>query len=701
MKATRPPVILDKGSMSKQSSSSETNNNNRHTSLIDRLQISPAFQCRVNQRNSCVCSTCDSSIAKSDSTSSSSSTSSLSSFVLYLPTVNLRMDQNPAFALACHIANYYHLPLIVLAVALDDHSMPKSKTTENQKLKEVTMTSRRLAFIIEALSDSCKQWADHGAGVAIRVHKTNGRCPDHLTLASRASAVVVDEPFVHPFLSFVHKIEKVCSRSKTCIPCYRVDGSTTVPPCSVLKRINNRTIKNDSSNVDIDNMMYYTGVPKKAWIWQKQTESLRKNQIESAMKGDFDAPKLLVKIDDDQFFFCQKNNDKQVEVQLQKAEQDEEQEVKIKINNDNQNTTSNKNKTNHHDQSDTKISHAVFPLQWQDETNNAPDMRPWTVSELVNLYEKSSTSIKEWSMTWPGADSSVKPCYQTVGTTKAGMNRWNCWVRERKGLIYYARRRTDPVQPHASSRMSCYLNFGIVSIFRLVHEVKHAQSSKVAGADKFEEEIIKWREMSYAHAFSRGDYNGIQSVPIWAQQYLLRQSNKQSSINNHQTYDLYSLESGDTGDVIWDAMQKYLSSTGELHNNVRMTWGKQLVHWNHHSLGGGNPTTDVLNILCYLNDRYALDGLSPPSYAGLLWCLGWCDKPNTTNSGISKKRRYKLSASAFKDAAEKLMNDDMRHSTVGHQSNILQALISSGRKAKRSTTQTNHDMPSKKVGNGE
>ena len=44
--------------------------------------------------------------------------------------------------------------------------------------------------------------------------------------------------------------------------------------------------------------------------------------------------------------------------------------------------------------------------------------------------------------------------------------------------------------------MSCYLNFGIVSIFRLVHEVKLAQAAKVSGASKFEEEIVKWREVS-------------------------------------------------------------------------------------------------------------------------------------------------------------------------------------------------------------
>jgi hypothetical protein len=204
--------------------------------------------------------------------------------------------------------------------------------------------------------------------------------------------------------------------------------------------------------------------------------------------------------------------------------------------------------------------------------------------------------------------------------------------------------------------MSCYLNFGIVSIFRLVHEVKAAQKRKVSGSDKFEEEIVKWREMSYAHAFSRGDYNSPKVVPQWAQRWLLQ--SKSQSIGR-KSYDLTCLEKCDSGDDVWDAMQRYLASTGELHNNVRMTWGKILVHWVHSDdslRNSADPISNLLHVLCYLNDRYALDGLSPPSYAGLLWCIGWSDKPDR-KGGISTKRRYKLAAPRFQDAESILLND--------------------------------------------
>jgi len=46
-----------------------------------------------------------------------------------------------------------------------------------------------------------------------------------------------------------------------------------------------------------------------------------------------------------------------------------------------------------------------------------------------------------------------------------------------------------------------------------------------------------------------------------------------------------------------------------------MTWGKAVLDW---SASG----EDALAKLVYLNDHFALDGQAPPSYGGLMWCLG-------------------------------------------------------------------------------
>ena len=61
-------------------------------------------------------------------------------------------------------------------------------------------------------------------------------------------------------------------------------------------------------------------------------------------------------------------------------------------------------------------------------------------------------------------------------------------------------------------------------------------------------------------------------------------------------------------------------SMEKLHNNLRMTWGKQLVQW--------APTPQQAHRWAIdLNHRYALDdGRDPSSYGGLLWCFGQFDR---------------------------------------------------------------------------
>ena len=75
-----------------------------------------------------------------------------------------------------------------------------------------------------------------------------------------------------------------------------------------------------------------------------------------------------------------------------------------------------------------------------------------------------------------------------------------------------------------------------------------------------------------------------------------------------------------TGDPLWDAAQKSLLIHGELHNNLRMTWGKAILQWTR-------SPEEALQMMIDLNHRYALDGSDPNSYGGILWCLGLFDRP--------------------------------------------------------------------------
>jgi hypothetical protein len=59
---------------------------------------------------------------------------------------------------------------------------------------------------------------------------------------------------------------------------------------------------------------------------------------------------------------------------------------------------------------------------------------------------------------------------------------------------------------------------------------------------------------------------------------------------------------------------------GELHNNIRMTWGKAILPWSP------DPDTAIKRTV-FLNHKYALDGCDPCSYSGVLWCYGQFDKP--------------------------------------------------------------------------
>ncbi|KAI2489487.1 FAD binding domain of DNA photolyase [Fragilaria crotonensis] len=249
-----------------------------------------------------------------------------------------------------------------------------------------------------------------------------------------------------------------------------------------------------------------------------------------------------------------------------------------------------------------------LPSSWANPETPSPGKRPWTAKELSAISD-----LKSWVLDKPGIDASVPPCSQTHGSTSSGQQRWNRFRQAH--LSNYAKLRNNISKPHAVSRMSCYLNYGCVSIFQIVFDLWQSRSG---GATKFADEIIKWREIGYAHSFAYPHhYNQSMAVPQWARTYLSKFYGLESA------YSIEQLESCATNDDTWNAMQNYLNTTGELHNNARMTWGKTIVHWQKHRY----PTDELLHQLVYLNDRYALDGLSPPSYAGLLWCLGWGENP--------------------------------------------------------------------------
>jgi photolyase PhrII len=207
----------------------------------------------------------------------------------------------------------------------------------------------------------------------------------------------------------------------------------------------------------------------------------------------------------------------------------------------------------------------------------------------------------------------IGPVFHTPGGSTAGYERWERF--KARGLHSYARTRNDAsvTPPRGVSRLSPYLHHGHVSPFRIVREAADLRS---AGSEKFLDEMLIWRELSYNFCFHHDDVEALTALPEWAQSTLAAHAGD----DREALYDWESLARGRTGDVLWDMAQKSLLIHGELHNNVRMTWGKAILNWTR------DPDA-ALRLLIDLNHRYALDGNDPNSYGGLLWCLGLFDRP--------------------------------------------------------------------------
>jgi len=204
-------------------------------------------------------------------------------------------------------------------------------------------------------------------------------------------------------------------------------------------------------------------------------------------------------------------------------------------------------------------------------------------------------------------DPMVPPVADTIGGTRAGYQRWDEFLNSR--IARYASKRNDPCGD-VSSRMSAYLHYGMVSPMRLARQANQKK------AEKYLDELLIWRELAYGYCFYKGDYRSTSTLPNWA----LDSLHQHMHDPREAIYSWETLARGQTRDALWNACQLSLLRHGELHNNVRMTWGKSILQWT-------KSPEQALEWIIDLNHRYALDGRDPASYGGILWCLGQFDRP--------------------------------------------------------------------------
>jgi photolyase PhrII len=221
--------------------------------------------------------------------------------------------------------------------------------------------------------------------------------------------------------------------------------------------------------------------------------------------------------------------------------------------------------------------------------------------ETVRLHESSIARL----VSQCEIDHSIGPVADTPGGSEAGYARWQAF--RKGGLRNYARDR-NKIEVDGVSRMSAYLHYGMVSPFRIARE------AFADGAEKYLDELLIWRELAYAFCHYRKDLESEQSLPTWAVETLSKHDQDERNNLSWET-----LARARTGEPLWDAAQRSLLKHGELHNNIRMTWGKAVLQWS-------SGYRQSLNRLIDLNHRFALDGRDPASYGGILWCLGQFDR---------------------------------------------------------------------------
>jgi len=209
-------------------------------------------------------------------------------------------------------------------------------------------------------------------------------------------------------------------------------------------------------------------------------------------------------------------------------------------------------------------------------------------------------------------DHSVKPSPIYRGGTTNARKRLKKFLDEILPNYVETRNRPDV---DGSSRLSAYLHFGFLSSLEIALAVLNAKAPEES-KDAYLEELIVRRELAYNFTNFNPHYDSLESLPSWAKATM----KKHASDKRPYVYSLEELEAAQTHDELWNAAQREMLVTGEMHNYIRMLWGKNVIAWT-------KSYEEAFKILVHLNNKYCLDGRDPNSYTGILWCFGKHDRP--------------------------------------------------------------------------
>lgn len=222
-------------------------------------------------------------------------------------------------------------------------------------------------------------------------------------------------------------------------------------------------------------------------------------------------------------------------------------------------------------------------------------------------------------------DPTVHPVWSEKGGENFAISKWQQYLD--KGLSGYARRRNNAADPNGVSRLSSAFHYGFLSPMKVARE---AAAVGTKAAEKYLDELLIFREHAWHHIYSSDDPYSPANLPGWALGSWRRAEGdvRTTIVPEHR------LEYSDSPSDLWNACQTSLVRHGELHNNLRMTWGKAFPPWT-------KSLEKSLELSQKLNDKYALDGRDPSSIVGVQWCHGLFDRPFEPSEpvmGVVRKR---------------------------------------------------------------
>ena len=280
-----------------------------------------------------------------------------------------------------------------------------------------------------------------------------------------------------------------------------------------------------------------------------------------------------------------------------------------------------------------KIRKRLVQQGWPKNEVSVPEFhgelpfRPIDIEEQVAITQNRIKLLKNCNI-----DPTVLPIWRERGGEVASLAKWQRFLE--KNLSSYSRRRNNAADPKGVSRLSAAFHYGFLSPMKVARE---ASAVGTKSAEKYLDELLIFREHAWHHVVSTDNPYSSSNLPYWA----IESWNNTAEDPRPVMLSDHQIEYARSPSRLWNLCQQSLLRHGELHNNLRMTWGKAIPKWSislEQSLARAQK----------FNDKYALDGRDPSSVAGIQWCHGLFDRPfypSLPIMGVVRKRELETHAS--------------------------------------------------------